>query len=117
MKTMMTAVLVVLMAGMVAQVQGDEDAQARKVYFEAAIDQEIADCRAMSTLRSSRSAHLRLKGHREASKALFLETHKTQLVESLLVLEIEPKAYKVDRFLNDRFSCTCYAQWVPQGKI
>ena len=117
MKTMVSVVFVVLMVCMVAPAQGGDDAQARKAYYESAITQEIAACRAKSELRASRSPNLRMKGHREASKALFLETHKTQLVTSMVALDVETKPYKVERFLNDRFNCTCYAQWTPQGKI
>jgi hypothetical protein len=117
MKTMILAVFVVLLLVPVVPVRGGDDVQARKVYYEAAITQAIADCHQKSKLRSSRSPNLRLKAHREASKALFLETHKTQLVDSMLVMNVEPKPYKVERFLNDRFSCTCYAQWTPPGSI
>lgn len=117
MKTMLTAVVVMLMALMVVPVQGGDDTQSRKTFFEMAIAQEIADCHQKSELRSSRSPNLRLKGHREASKALFLETHRARLVESMVALNMEPKPYKVQRFLNDRFSCTCYAKWTPQGSI
>jgi hypothetical protein len=52
-----------------------------------------------------------VKGHREASMAMFLETHRDQLVESMMDQDVKPKAYKVERFLNDRFRCTCYATW------
>ena len=117
MKTMVSAMVVMFMVCMVAPVQGGDDAQARKLYYESAITQEIDGCRAKSELRSSRSPNLRMKGHREASKALFLETHKVQLIESMVALNVETKPYKVQRFLNDRFSCTCYAQWTPQGEI
>ncbi len=115
MKTMIPVVVVVLLAFVVAPVQGGDDAQALKVYYEKAIDQEIADCQKMSALRASRSLNLRRKGHREASKALFLETHKGQLVDGMMATKLEPKDYKVQRYLNDRFSCTCYAQWALQG--
>ena len=117
MKTMIPLVVVVLLAFVVAPVQGGDDVQALKVYYEKAIDQEIADCQKMSALRSSRSQNLRMKGHREASKALFLETHKVQLVDGMMAARIEPKDYKVQRYLNDRFSCTCYAQWAQQDNL
>ncbi len=117
MKTLVSVMVVMLVVGLVVPAQGGDNVQARKMYYESAITQEIANCRQMSGLRASRSANLRLKGHREASKALFLETHKAQLVESMVVLKVEPKLYKVQRFLNDRFSCTCYAQWAPPDKI
>ena len=117
MKTMIPVVVVVLLAVVVAPVQGGDDAQALKVYYEKAIDQEIADCQKMSALRASRSHNLRIKGHREASKALFLETHKVQLVDGMMAAKLKPKDYKVQRYLNDRFSCTCYAQWARQGNL
>lgn len=103
------AFLVVLFAAIGAQ--GGEEVQALKAYYEKAIDQEIAGCLQKGELRNSRSPNLRLKGHREASKALFLHTHREGLVDSMLALQLKPVSYKVQHFLNDRFSCTCYAHW------
>ena len=117
MKTMLSAAVVLLTVFIAAPVQGGDDIQERKAYFEAAVDQEIAGCRQKVELRSSRSPNLRMQGHREASKALFLETHKVQLVENMVTLNMDLKPYKVHRFLNDRFSCTCYANWVPDDGI
>ena len=67
MKTLIPVVVVVLLAFVVAPVQGGDDAKALKVYYEKAIDQEIVNCQKMSTLRASRSHHLRMKGHRPFS--------------------------------------------------
>ena len=117
MKTMIPLVVLVLLAFVVAPVQGGDDLRALKVYYEKAIDQEIADCQKKSALRASRSQNLRMKGHREASKALFLMTHKVQLVDGMMAAKLAPKDYKVQRYLNDRFSCTCYAQWAQQGNL
>lgn len=117
MKTMIPVVLGLLVVLVAAPAMGGEDVQARKVFNETAIAQEIADCHRKSDLRASRSANLRMQGHREASKALFLETHKSQLVEAMLALGVTPKTYKVQLFLNDRFRCTCYAQWAPPDRI
>lgn len=115
MKTLACVIVVVVMAVMAGAVQGGDDFQEQKVYYEKAIDREIADCQRKSALRSSRSPNLRVKGHREASKALFLETHRDQLVDSMLALGLRPKAHKVHQYLNDRFSCTCYATWAQHG--
>ncbi|MBL0714233.1 MAG: hypothetical protein JJV98_11080 [Desulfosarcina sp.] len=117
MKTLVALIVVLVMALMVVPVQGGDDAQTPKTYYEAAIAREIADCRQKSALRFSRSPNLRLKGHREASKAMFMETHRVQLVDGMVALNLEPKTYKVHRFLNDRFSCTCYAPWVAKGDL
>lgn len=114
MKTLACIIVVVVMMVMASSVQGG-DSQELAAYYERIIAEEIQDCRRQSELRSSRSPNLRMKGHREASKALFLETHREQLVDSMLALGLNPKTYKVHRYLNDRFSCTCYAGWDRLG--
>ena len=40
-----------------------------------------------------------------------------QLVDGMMAAKLEPKDYKVERYLNDRFSCTCYAQWAQQDDL
>jgi hypothetical protein len=55
-----------------------------------------------------------MKGHREASMAMYLETHRDELVTDMMRLNLEPKTYKVERYLNDRFSCSCYADWATK---
>ena len=107
------AVLVLLaMAVMVAPVYGGEDVQALKVYFEKAITKEIGCCQKMSDLQNSSSPNIRMKGHREASKALFLQAHKEDLIKMMVAAGVKPSGYQVDRFLNAQFSCNCYAPWV-----
>jgi hypothetical protein len=114
---MVPVLVVVLMAFMAGALQAGEDLQAIKTYYEKAIAQEIVNCQKQSVLRSSRSHNLRMKGHREASKALFLETHRDQLVDTMVALQLRPVGYKVQRFLEDRFSCTCYAQWAMKDEL
>ena len=114
MKTMVCATMIVMMLLAPLAVQGDDEVQALRAYYEKAITQEISACLKKSALRSSRSLNLRMKGHREASKALFLQTNREALVDSMLALQLAPADYKVERFLNDRFRCTCYAQWAGQ---
>jgi hypothetical protein len=46
--------------------------------------------------------------------AMFLETHRERLVNDMMAVNLEPKGYKVERFLNDRFGCTCYATWAAK---
>lgn len=113
MKILVPIITLLALSLIVVSAVGDgDDAQSRKAYFAAAIDDEIAKCRKGASLRASRSANLRLKGHREASMALFLEAHRDQLVEEMLAADLKPKSYKVQRFLNDRFCRACYAIWI-----
>ena len=103
------ALLVVVLV--VAPAVGDEESKFQRALYEEAIDIEIAQSRQMASLMTSRSANLRKKGHREASMAMYLETHREELVVDMMKLNLEPKTYKIEYFLNDRFSCTCYSDW------
>ena len=114
MKTFIPMITLMVLALLVAPAMGEEEIQSLKSYYQAAIDEEIAQSRQMASLLSSRSPNLRQKGHREASMAMFLETNRESLVEDMLAQEIEPKTYRVERFLNDRFSCTCYSTWAAK---
>lgn len=113
MKTLVATIALTVVVLLVATVMGGEKAS-MMAFYKSAIDQEIHVCKEMTSLLSSRSPNLRLKGHREASKAIFLETQRDRLVEDMARLDLEPKDYKVDRFLNDRFRCTCYAAWATK---
>lgn len=108
------AILTMLvMVVMAVPVRGSDDVQALIIYFEKAITKEIGGCQQMSsTLQSFNSLNLRLKGHREASKALFLQAHKEELIEMMVAAGVPPKDYQVDRFLNAQFCGNCYAPWV-----
>jgi hypothetical protein len=114
MKTLIPMVALLVVAFLVAPVMGGDDASTKRIVYENAIDEEIDQSRQMAKLLSSSSATLRKKGHREASMAMFLETNRDRLVDDMLEMNLEPKGYKVERFLNDRFSCTCYAAWAAR---
>jgi hypothetical protein len=109
-------IALVIIALLVVPAMGGDEVRSRKLFYEDTIDDEIAHCLQKVSLLSSRSTHLRMKGHREVSMALFLETHRNQLVDNMIELKLEPKTYKVERFLNDRFSCTCYSTWTAKGR-
>jgi hypothetical protein len=90
---------------------GGNDNQALRVYFAKYIDKEISCCQNKHFLQSSRSDNLRMKCHRASSKALFLKSHKNELIEEMVASGLEPKPYKVHLFLNEKFCKTCYANW------
>ena len=115
MKTLVSITALMVVVLWVVPVMADGgDAQNKRQAYENAIDTEIAQSRQMASLLTSRSANLRQKGHREASKAIFLEMHRNELVDDMLAKKLEPKTYKVERFLNDRFRCNCYATWAAK---
>ena len=113
MKTLFPLTLMII-ALLVAPAVGGDETIPQRAFYEGAIDEEISQCRQLASLLTSRSAKLRMKGHREASMAMFLETHRDRLVDSMMAQDVKLKVYKVERFLNERFSCTCYATWNEQ---
>jgi hypothetical protein len=114
MKALVAVTALMAVALLVAPATGSDEPPTKRLVYENAIDEEIAASRQMAGLQTSRSANLRMKGHREASKAMFLEAHRDRLVDDMLKRNLEPKNYKIERFLNERFSCTCYATWAAK---
>ena len=96
---------------MVAPVHGEKISDSLKVFYEKAIAQEILNCQEKVNLQSSSSPSLRLEGHREACKALFLKTNRDMLLQKIITSHLEPKKYKVHLFLNEQFYHCCYAHW------
>ena len=74
------AIALIVVALIAAPALGGDQVQIKRVVYEDAIDDEIAQSRQMASLLTSRSANLRRKGHREASMAMYLETHRDGLV-------------------------------------
>lgn len=116
MKVLIPFIILVLSALLVTPAIAGDKNMSKRAFYEDAIDNEIDQSRQMASLMASRSANLRKKGHREASMAMFLETHRNQLVDKMIAHDLAPKTYKVERFLNERFNCDCYATWASIGE-
>jgi hypothetical protein len=115
MKTLVPFIALIVISILVTPAFGGDDSMSKKSFYEDAINTEIAQARQMASLMTSRSANLRKEGHRAASKAMFLETHRERLVDDMMAKDIAHKTYKVERFVNDRFNCTCYSTWAAIG--
>jgi hypothetical protein len=115
MKTFTPVVALMVVVLVVAPAFGDDESKYQRTLLEDAIDTEIAQSRQKASLMTSRSANLRKEGHRAASKAMYLETHRDELVVDMMKVNLEPKTYKVERYLNERFSCDCYSNWMAVG--
>lgn len=107
-KAMILSLLAMAVVATPAIGSGNE-VKSQRAYFEQAIDKEISSCQNKCTLLSSRSANLRMKGNLAASKAIFLQTNKEELIEKMVASGLKPKPYKVDLFLNHEFSNSSYA--------
>ena len=75
-------------------------------YYAACIDRMIDKCANKQSLCASASPALRAYADRMAQKGSFCLLHKDQLIRSMLTHELEPKAYKVEHFINQRFHQT-----------
>ena len=80
--------------------------QKQKDRLENLVDGYIASCDAKAALHSSRSAKIRRSAERAGSKAAYCKQYRTNLVKDMVENGIEPKAYKVHRFLNEKFGET-----------
>ncbi|MGD2015714.1 MAG: hypothetical protein PVH85_08420 [Desulfobacterales bacterium] len=80
------------------------DHEERIKYYESCIVKEIVKCESkLVLLSSSKSKNLLNYAEMEAQKARFLEDEKEILVKEMSELQLEPKHYKVELFLNSRF--------------
>ena len=98
---------VVVLTAILCQVPAlgnNTEAVETKARLEALVEEYIACCEAKSTLRNSRSEEIRRSATRSCRKAAYCRHSKEELVEVMLENNIEPKAYKVRYFLNDRFN-------------
>ncbi len=81
---------------------GDHAERAR--YYERCIVKEIVKCDSkFFRLSSSKSINLQNYAKMKAQKARFLEAEKEILVKEMIEMQLEPKHYKVELFLNSRF--------------
>ncbi len=81
---------------------GDHEETAN--YYESCIVREIVKCGLkMVLLRKSKSKNLQEYAQMEAQKAEFFKAEKDMLVKEMVEMQLEPKRYKVNLFLNSRF--------------
>ncbi len=81
----------------------------KKQYYEAQVAWEIDHCLQKCHLMDSRSPQLRAKARREAGKAHYLKTFKTQLVADMMREEVGLNHYMVQQYLNERYHDHGYA--------
>ncbi len=81
---------------------GDHEKLAK--YYESCIVREIAKCDSkLVLLRTSKSKNLQDYAKMEAQKAKFFNAEKEMLVKEMIEIQLKPKQYKVELFLNNSF--------------
>ena len=78
--------------------------------LETLIDRYIVSCGAKSELLNSRSDTIRKSAIRSCRIANFCLTSREVLIKEMLENDIEPKHYKVSRFLKNKFLITVLAK-------
>ena len=73
-------------------------------YYESCIVREIVKCDSkLVLLRTSKSKNLHDYVKMEAQKAKFFKAEKEMLIKEMIEMQLKPKHYKVEFFLNNRF--------------
>ena len=73
-------------------------------YYESCIVKKIKMCKSQAImLQTSRSANLRKYARVQAQMAQYYNAEKKMLVHTMIQMNLEPKDYKIERFLDDQF--------------
>ena len=96
-------VVLATMSGAVPALADDTTTLEKRAKLEALVDHHIAACSAKSEMLNSRSEAIRNAAIRSCRIANFCMTSREALIDEMLARNIEPKPYKVSRFLNEKF--------------
>ena len=89
----------------IAPVTGQSESKGQLLkFYESCITKKIANCRAKTALKTSRSVNLRQKANLSKKQMIFFTTNKNMLINEMVDEKIGQKRYKVDYYLNKRFS-------------
>ena len=73
-------------------------------YYESCVVKKIEMCKSQAAmLQTSRSANLRKYARIQAQMAHYYNAEKKMLVNTMIQMDLEPKDYKIERFLDDQF--------------
>ena len=103
--TTIVSIIVLTLVLCAVPVLGQEAMTAEmKAELEALVDKYIANCEAKSALLSSKSENIRRSATLACLKATYCRHHRKELVDEMVRQNMEPKAYKVRRFLSKKFA-------------
>lgn len=76
--------------------------QTASVYADQ-LNQYIARCNAKIAMKNSNLSNIRRDAAVALKKGAFFKTHREELLIDMIQKDIDPKSYKVQVYLNDRF--------------
>ena len=71
--------------------------------YEQLLDQYIEKCDAKLEMRASNLENVRRAAAVAMLKGAFVKTYRKELIGGMIEDRVEPKSYKVQLYLNDRF--------------
>ena len=89
---------------------GDTETLEKRAKLEALIDRYVVACGAKSEMLNSRSDAIRTSAIRSCRIANFCLTSREALVKEMLENNVEPKSYKVSKYINEKFRAVVLAQ-------
>jgi hypothetical protein len=96
-------IIAILLAFCCVAFSKTEDEGGNRKTYEQCLNQIISSCYGKAHLADSKSANLRCYCERAAMKAKFIILFKEQLIEEMSQIELAPKPYKINLFVNSRF--------------
>lgn len=75
-----------------------------QAYYARVVESIIVKCEKKISLKDSRSANLCRCAEIAERKAKFIKDHKDQLIEGMMAEGLPLKTYKVERYINARFT-------------
>jgi hypothetical protein len=84
-----------------AESQSDEQLNE---FYETYISEKIAKSQSKTLLKTSRSENLRLAAEKAEKQVRFLTLNKDILVDEMIEQDIGQRPYKIQKYLNKRFS-------------
>ena len=72
-------------------------------YYNSCITKKISNCKAKTSLKTSRSVNLRRKADLANRQMIFFTSNKNMLINEMVEQGIGQKHYKVEQYLNKRF--------------
>ena len=84
-----------------AESQSDEQLNE---FYETYISEKIAKSQSKTLLKTSRSENLRLAAEKAEKKVRFLTLNKDILIDEMIEQDIGQRPYKIQKYLNKRFS-------------
>lgn len=92
-----------MIGGQIPSTIAGEKGDAVKKY-ESCIIKKIQKCESIADmLHTSRSVTLQNYASVQDQKAQFLDIHRETLIEAMIQLQLEPKQYKIEHFLDEQF--------------